>query len=156
MKSRWYLLPLVQIVFVLGFLLAPHGGDGEPAANQVKLPDRPVSGGDWSLGAVRALPVLHGPSAADVRRARLARARAVRAPARRVSGSASAAAPSTSVVTAPAATRTPAANVPPAPSSTPPPPAASPPPARRTPAPASQNPGPTFDSTGSSTFDSVR
>ncbi|MCW3066829.1 MAG: hypothetical protein JWN32_4001, partial [Solirubrobacterales bacterium] len=78
MKSRWYLLPLVQIVFVLGFLLAPHGGGGKSAASQVKLADSPVSGGDWSLGAVHGLPVLHGPSVADVQRARRAQALAAR------------------------------------------------------------------------------
>ncbi|MCW2783355.1 MAG: hypothetical protein JWR35_3806, partial [Marmoricola sp.] len=81
MKSRWYLLPLVQIVFVLGFLLAPHGGGGEPAGSQVRLADTPVSGGDWSLGTVRALPILHGPAVADVRRVRAAPAPAVRAQA---------------------------------------------------------------------------
>jgi hypothetical protein len=154
MMSRWYLLPLVLIVFVLGFLLGPHGGGGQPGATQVKLADIPVSGGDWSLGAVHALPILHGPSVAGAHPARLARARGARAPARRTGGPRSAAAPSTSVGTALAAAPVPAARVAPAATSAPPPPAATPPPARR--APASQSSGAKFDSTGSSTFDTVR
>jgi hypothetical protein len=149
MTSRWYLLPLVLIVFVLGFLLGPHGGDGQPAAAQVKLADIPVSGGDWSLGAVHALPILHGPSVGGVHPARSARARA---PARRTGGPRIAAAPSTPVRTAPVAAPTPA------PTAAPPPPAATPPPAKPAPAPApaSQSAGARFDSTGSSTFDTAR
>jgi hypothetical protein len=163
MKSRWYLVPLVQVAFVLGFLLAPHGGGATPGATPLRLADSPVSAGEWSIGTVRALPVLHGPSVAARRQARPA-SPAARAPARAPRRAAAAPPPaptrSTAAPPAPAATPAPATSAPSSPPPAAPRPVATAPPAKPkpapAPAPASEGTGTTFDSTGPSTFDTER
>jgi hypothetical protein len=158
MKSRWYLVALVQVAFVVGFLLAPHGGGGTPRAAQLPLADSPVSDGEWKIGTARALPVLHGPSAAALWQARRP-SPAPLAPAQAPRGAAATPPPaptrSTAPPSAPPATPAPAPSAPASPPPAPPRPVATAPPAKPKPkpAPAPAGTGTTFDSTGPSTFD---